>query len=470
MEVTFYIAKKKINSTKLPIDGTAFSRNVLLKASTSKLNPTFLLQSDGIPAFTNMKCDWGYYFVTDIRSVRDNLVEIDCRMDVLATNRPAIMDYVGFVTFATDGTDQLTDSRNPALCGHSEGSEMTQCPLFAHQYNTDAYVITIASPSGGNASGFTKSYALSPSDMSQLSYEMMQPSVLEQIKKFFTGNPMDSIISCMWMPITASSFGTRIEAVKIGEWTAGVAGYCVDSPLLTEEYEIPLFFGRDTDGNPIRLQPNYTYTAPYVTMGLYLPFVGYVDLDPDMMYGRQKIKCRVIVDAITGDIVWRVENSSNPALAYSVYSGKCGAMMPIAQSGMDVGGFMAGAITLIGQAEAASRAESEGLAKDGADSLAGAYQIVKSLAIHTQINGGISGRAGSGDYSRDIYLTVYRRYPAEEDVNLRKDVIGLPLYQTVKLGDLIGFVQTAGASVELQQPDTVIREVNSLLNGGVYLE
>lgn len=470
MEVTFYIASKKVNSTKLPTDGTAFGCDVLLKAATSKLTPTFLLKSESIPAYTHMHCDWGYYFVTDIRSVRDNLIEIDCRMDVLATNRPAIMDYVAFVTYATSGTDQMNDPRNPALCGHSEGAEMTPCPLFAHQYNSDAYVITVASPNGGNASGFTKSYALSPSDMSQLSFEMMQPNVLEQIIKFFTGNPMEALISCMWMPITASSFGSRIEAVKIGEWTSEVAGYCVDSPLLTAEYEVPLYFGRDKDGNVVRLQPNYTYTTPYVTMGLYLPFVGYVDMDPDMMYGRQKIKCRVIVDAITGDIVWRVENSSNPALAYSVYSGKCGAMMPIAQSGMDVGGFMAGAITLIGQAEAATRAETEGLTKDGADSLAGAYQVVKSLAIHTQINGGISGRAGSGDYSRNIYLTVYRRYPAEDDVTIRKDVIGLPLYQTVKLGELSGYVQTVGASVDLQQPEPVIREVNTLLNGGIYLE
>ena len=65
---------------------------VNLKEGTSIEKPTFLLRGDlfscnYVQAFNH------YYFVDDIKSVRNGLTEIDCSMDVLATFKTEIGSY-----------------------------------------------------------------------------------------------------------------------------------------------------------------------------------------------------------------------------------------------------------------------------------------------------------------------------------------------------------------------------------------
>lgn len=76
---------KKINSTKQP-DNTVTSVTIdaVMKQPTSLENPIFLI--NGIDLEVNY-CKWAdhYYFVDDIVLSNNNIYEIHCRMDVLAT-------------------------------------------------------------------------------------------------------------------------------------------------------------------------------------------------------------------------------------------------------------------------------------------------------------------------------------------------------------------------------------------------
>ena len=81
---------KRKNSTKQPTGGTSVTCQ--LKEGTSIEKPVFLLTGDlftcnYIEAFSH------YYFVDDVKSVRNGLTEVSCSMDVLATFKTEIGSY-----------------------------------------------------------------------------------------------------------------------------------------------------------------------------------------------------------------------------------------------------------------------------------------------------------------------------------------------------------------------------------------
>ena len=85
----FKFSKRK-NSTKQPT-GSGTSYTVNLKSGTSYISPTLLLEISGQPDYNYLEFEGWYYFVTDIISVRNDLWEIVCQVDPLATAKAAIL-------------------------------------------------------------------------------------------------------------------------------------------------------------------------------------------------------------------------------------------------------------------------------------------------------------------------------------------------------------------------------------------
>ena len=113
--VNFGTFSKKINSTKQPTNELTDARSVYLKDSTSEDMPTFVLSGD---LFDYNYCSWGnrYYFINDIRSVHNNMTEIDCVLDVLATYKTEILSGTYFVSYSSSqGNAWLADTRIPVL-------------------------------------------------------------------------------------------------------------------------------------------------------------------------------------------------------------------------------------------------------------------------------------------------------------------------------------------------------------------
>ena len=112
VQVSFGIFSKRRNSTKQPV---SFSdvRDVKLKEPTSIDHPSFTITGDH---FDYNYCIWDgrYYFIENITSIHDNLIQVDCILDVLATYKSYIIASTQYVSYSNlHGASWLPDTRIP---------------------------------------------------------------------------------------------------------------------------------------------------------------------------------------------------------------------------------------------------------------------------------------------------------------------------------------------------------------------
>ena len=152
---------KRKNSTARPSAGYV-SRTVTLKDGTSIENPTFLLTGalfsiDYVEAFNN------YYFVTDVVSIRNNLTEIHCTMDVLATHKSAIGSYTAFI-------ERCDNYRNPMipdpLVAMTNGENVYHQAVSVGNIFSDTGVFCLGCISEkGSSAGFCSYYLMNASTL-----------------------------------------------------------------------------------------------------------------------------------------------------------------------------------------------------------------------------------------------------------------------------------------------------------------
>ena len=83
--VTLYQFQKRKNSTLQPTALQGVELSCELKQPTSYKNPVFTFFVEAGFEWNYLKWDSWYYFITDVVSVRNNIFEVHCKLDVLAT-------------------------------------------------------------------------------------------------------------------------------------------------------------------------------------------------------------------------------------------------------------------------------------------------------------------------------------------------------------------------------------------------
>ena len=114
--VSFTSDSKRENSTKQLT--MAATHDCTFKNGCSMLNPTLLLELNTatFPTYTAFKIEDRYYRITDIRSVRNNLFEIDGIIDVLATYKSEILASTQYVCYSSHNSNTwLPDTRIPLV-------------------------------------------------------------------------------------------------------------------------------------------------------------------------------------------------------------------------------------------------------------------------------------------------------------------------------------------------------------------
>ena len=138
--VSFGNFAKRRNSTKQP-SGLSDTRDVKLKDYTITDAPTFILTGN---TFDYNYAKWGdsYYFINDIKSLHNNLIEVDCILDVLATYKAQIIASTQFVSYSSHRSSiWLPDTRIPQL----SSAQVAQAVTSLNFLFTDAgfYVLSI---------------------------------------------------------------------------------------------------------------------------------------------------------------------------------------------------------------------------------------------------------------------------------------------------------------------------------------
>ncbi len=430
MEVIFYSNfKKRVNSTKRPSGGTSIQ--CLMKQPTDTHEPVLRLTGIAPGSYNYFKLGEHYFYISSEIVFPNNYIEIHGSLDSMATCADDIKATTAFVERSENGTTTIIDSLAPA---------MTDCKAsllgsigLQDLSTTGSYVLTISNMPGVLVLDFGSFIGL----YNRLNSE----DVINQLKDSIVD--LSSIINgAIWLPFSNLTTTASLP-IKAGFVDTGISGN-----LLASEFK------RQIAGFVIPISEISTDSSAYVSLEVFLPFVGTVQLSPDD-FKDGVLNVDMSIDNHTGAIMYRIMNGTGNII--STCGGSCGVPIPIGSTSYNVGGAFASTVGMI-----AGIATGNLLGTFSAGALA-----FNGLRSSTSTGGGSGSRAGLA-YT-NIELSMIRKGIPESLTN-KINIIGLPTYKTLKLGSLNGYVQCIGASIQSTHDMNAVAECNNYLNSGAWIE
>lgn len=478
MNVRLYSSfSKRKNSTKEP-SGSYTDRTCHLKEGTSIERPVIIMSiSPAGYSYAYIADFCRYYFIGDV-TFNQGVFELSLVNDPMATHKSDIGAYSGLILRTSDTTfynNKISDPWNQPVEEITHLSDSTQIqisagnPLFVDGVGT--YILTVmGKPSSNYASdnGIARSYALTVSDLKLVADRLLDPTVWQSIINEFT-NPMQAIISCVYLPISRSNLTTTNEDLNIGTQTIidNDGAYLVTDRKVGASGDISY-----SGAMPLTFANNYQVREPYATYSIYLPFVGMTAIDANILLEGSKLTYSCYVDVFTGDLVYYLKSASGAKIGN--YSGNCGTGVPVGSQQIASGLGLAGSvITTIGGAAVGlgtlaaggGAAALGGLAAFGA----GASGMFKSASVHTQVNGSNSSSLGiKGGDSIEVHSFI--KNPAFQ-IEAGASEIGMMCRSFGQIQSHPGFIMMQNASIEIETDvESDIDYINNMLNSGFFYE
>lgn len=480
----FYKLSKRKNSTLQPTgSGTSFDVN--LKSGTSFISPTLLLNNSGVPDYNYVSFEGSYYFITDKVSVRQDLWEVYCKIDALATCKAAIIASTQYVCYSSQsGGTWLCDTRIPVLKSCNVSANTVATGILSR---IGCYILSVVGKESAQSFMFYTDSGIkdiiaeisnwqndSITNITGLIDTTDTDTILASIAEVLTNtgfignayaNAPNCIRSCIWVPFdyTRVPVGSGSGHIFLGNFDTGVGATRITSEAVYDSVSvsIPWHF---SDWRRGYCEDVY----------LYLPLVGMVALSSDSLTNVSTLTIKWSVTYTDGCIAYEVLAGSQ---IIGTYGANCSANYPIginqqASSGEIAQAFIGGLEKTISAGINSSISPlSGGMAVAGmaAEAAIGAYNVQDvASSSHTSCIGGIGGGAGIG---LDTYITCYT--VAHDTVVSPSDMaatMGLPTMKPISLSTLSGYCQCANAHVALDKPSSVMDIVDSYLNSGFYIE
>ena len=460
MEIRLYTTNKKTNSTKVPEGGVTLN-SVTLKNGCDILKPVFLLSSDDNyfqNAITEIGFQNKYYFVIDIKSVRNNLWELSCEIDVLATYKAEIIGNKCLVEFDETNNTTIVDSRLPIKSNVTRTGNIVSMRDIMREGGT--YLLGITGKGSVDTFAFTNIETInsildSVNDWADGLYASLDPADIPGIvdaivvtgKQMVTqGNAINNIRSCIWIPWSITN-GVAVKNIFLGNYETGYTGYSITKRTVDHVYSVKI---------PWQFN-DWRNKSPYTNIYLYIPFVGYIHYSSDELIGMESLTIQFSIDRVTGAISAVVKSGE---YIIGTYGGNSGIVVPIGSSNIN-------ASQTVGSIIGAGTALVMGNWLGGA-SLVGSALTSMSTPLNTTI--GSFGNGSGATQPEAIACYVYT-HDIPDVPNSYAPIIGTPTYKVKELSSLSGFVKTGNASISINGATfTEINMVNRLLNGGIYIE
>ena len=452
MDVTAYtFFNKRKNSTKRPSGG--HKRNVVLLDDVSLYSPIF--QSEYWD-YNDNYCYWAnrYYYVTDVVTLRQNLFEVHCEIDPLATWKDDIMATTAFVTFSTSdfdiGIPDYRLSSDPITITKSNSVELfpSEGPAFVVTYIGTSSCLSVGLEEM-NLKGLQEVLTEDKFINSTRDWYLQfcggdvsadtKANVISQL----VGNNANTITSCIYMPCFHREGKTQ-NIILAGGYNTGIKGYLAGHNFSqTYHITIPWAF-------PIG---DFRNTAQFTSMAIYLPGYGFIPLNADNYQGQSSIPVQATLDSFTGEITYLVDGKAK---------GTCNTGYPV-QVGTSQKGNVVGALTGITQAVAS------GYSGNALGAISSGYNAVRSImGVDPSSVGSMGGATAFNAYKNILVLVM--AHNTNVDPATVADTIGRPLNAVRNIGSLSGYVQTADVEVPTTAPDEYKTVINDSLNGGMYIE
>lgn len=480
----FYTTAKRHNSTLVPTTGTTIQ--VDLKGGSDLLDPVFLLNASSVPGYSMMLYAGRYYFITGIKSVRNDLYEVSGHVDVLATYKAHILNMSPYVAYYTHSNTEIADKRlstkttksvqintgNFDTLGNGTGQHYAVAINAVGDDACVTYITDQATAKGilnnlddwfdntgaytGNGSGI---YDSSNPGFSWASVEDAIRSFFDETVYFWrqwfaSGKVSDNIRSAFILPLPKSAIGGNTEHIKLGKYDTQE-----NATVLTDR----IFSDGATVSIPWQAS-DWRRNAPYHELYLYIPYVGLITLSPSDLIGDSSLRVSVSIDLPSGDAVFTVytgtnryigQYSTNMAAAFAIGTSNiapASMVNSIVQSGVEIGGALAtgGAASVIGA---------------GAGSIANMGNVLSGMPTCIGSN---MGGAVLGVTDKIICYSIFHDTTvAPSSVSAEK---GTPYNGVLALSGVTGYVQTIGASCAGSMTDTERQEINRLMDGGIFIE
>ena len=473
--VNFYSFSKRDNSTAVPTVALN-SYSCTLKEGTSLLDPVLLLEYAGIPNWSHFSMEGRYYKVTDIRSIRTNLIEVSGTVDVLASWKAEIQATTAFVAYDTSSNTEVTDRRL---------SKKTTCVLQENAGNAWDYLgkgfcvmINVVGETACATYATTLSNAASLLDrMGQWSDNLIPDfddtgTTVDFIKQFAnaivygfkqlisSGSAADCIKSAFIVPLDYSDLSGTVENIKLGAFNTGVHGKRRTSRGIQDASYVAIPWQAS----------DWRRNAPFHSLYLYIPFIGVLSLSPSDLVDTSGIYIDAAIDETAGDAVFTVAagaiSGGSATKVIGQYCTNIAANFAIGASNITPSQLM----TSIGSAAVAIGAT---VATGGAAGMAiGTAAIAGEYNAAQPIPSSVGGAGGGAVLA--LFGYVPRCMTAFHDTNVSpssvSSIIGTPTNAVKSLSGLSGYVETRNASVSGAMTDRERIAINRYLDGGIYIE
>ena len=328
---------KRKNSTKQPAgDPDTTLTQVYLKEGTSIEQPVFIITSDDF-TYNYARFAHMYYYIDDIVSLKNNLIELHCSKDVLATYKDAITGSSAYVKYYTHNNTEIVDSR---LSTKTQGTLDSDTETFNNLGGGESYMITVVGDSSTSVFACDKSYVDNLFDQSLETsidtdfdnavdaliaavtggtYATTIDAIIAAITAYFSwlktakavtnsvlyaGDAAEYVKNCYVLPIAKADIGgTLKDPIMIGKWESNSKGnmgfprICHDSATVSIPWQA-------TD---------WRKNSPYHHIYLYIPYVGLVELSPSEIIDAHNITVNVAIDTYSG-VTSFVVNADNGAV------------------------------------------------------------------------------------------------------------------------------------------------------------
>lgn len=452
LELELYNISKRKNSTLLP-DSPIATVGVVLKNGLNFLNPIFLLDKNNLYNFNYCKFQGRYYFVKNITSVRNDLSEVECVEDFLATWKTEILATPAHIIYETSGFSDVIDSRIPvestptwsdnsvALAGltlsetgsfYISTTGINGCETYALSYGTlETIFNNISTWYDGNypVSSFT--------DIGEAIRNFLQGML-------FGGSATENVRDCYWLPfVTPSSAYSGSKEIVLGHYASGVNGYKISNPIVTQGFNISIPWQKS----------DWRNSNPYTQVYVYIPFIGTIPLTASSIKNASALRIEYGLNVLSGDFSIEIAEGTNILYTSSV---NVKGEIPYGSSGFN-------GLTAI--AKGIGTAVTASIKPE----FAIAYAIAGGIDVIGDVNQGGGGLSGSASVALDkaVHCTTCL-HDTVVNPSTYASVKGLPSGRCGLISS--GYVQTDKFSVIGSMLDDERIEINSMLDGGIYVE
>lgn len=464
-----YNFSKRKNSTLTPTGGDQI--DIQLKSGTSLISPTFLLNLSGRPTYNYISFEGRYYFVNDITSVRNDLWELACTEDFLATWKSDIGATTAVILYATGGRNDIIDQRiaPTADIDINVEAKLLTGDFSGFTYSTEG--IALVSVTGTTACG---TFLVDADKVKDLLVNVnvwtggitnVETALTQSLRGGSAPSNLRSVINIPIILSTLANFGSPVQ-LYLGQYPctdgngAPIEGRRVQNPFLNASavIDIPWKFN------------DWRRNVPYTKVFIYLPCFGVVALPSSDLIDENALSVLYSLNLNGGDLAFQIRGATHSQV---LATGSCNIAMqtPYGSSNINVGkiasaiGVGAGSIATVAAGIVTGGAAAIAL---GSGLAASAGGLLSALGGESGGGGGLSGSAVTG-LDLGIKCWTVSRDISDSQSNLNP-IIGKPVMKKSQISAYSGYVQTDGAQVAGNMLDQERETIDNLLDGGIYYE